>query len=55
MLLVITLGAFVLLALGIPLWMIFLVLAMGGMAWQGVSMEVVVQGQIGRASCRERV
>lgn len=40
-------SAFVLLLLGIPMWLIFLVLAIGAMSWQGVSMEVVVQGLTG--------
>ena len=43
----IAIGAFALLFLGIPMWMIFLVLAIAAMTWQGVSMEVVVQGLIG--------
>ena len=43
----IAIAAFVLLLLGIPMWMIFLVLAIGAMTWQGVSMEVVVQGLSG--------
>ena len=43
----IAIGAFLLLFLGIPMWMIFLVLAAAGMAWKGVSMEVVVQGLTG--------
>ena len=43
----IAIGAFLLLFLGIPMWMIFLVLAVAGMAWKGVSMEVVVQGLTG--------
>ncbi|MFM9983180.1 MAG: TRAP transporter large permease [Burkholderiales bacterium] len=43
----IAIGAFLLLFLGIPMWMIFLVLAVSGMAWKGVSMEVVVQGLTG--------
>ena len=43
----VTIAAFVLLFLGIPMWMIFLVLAIGAMTWQGVSMEVVVQGLSG--------
>lgn len=47
MLTAIAIGAFVLLFLGVPLWMIFLSLAIGGMLWQGVSMEVVVQGLSG--------
>jgi len=40
-------AAFLLLLVGIPMWMIFLVLAVGAMTWQGVSMEVVVQGLTG--------
>jgi C4-dicarboxylate transporter DctM subunit len=40
-------GAFALLFLGVPIWMIFLVTATAGMAWYGVSMEVVVQGLSG--------
>jgi C4-dicarboxylate transporter DctM subunit len=40
-------GAFLLLLLGIPIWMIFLVLAIAGMAWKGVSMEIVAQGLTG--------
>lgn len=47
MLTLIALGAFVLLIIGIPMWMIFLALAIAGMAWKGVSMEVVVQGLTG--------
>ncbi len=47
MLTAIGVGAFVLLLLGIPIWMIFLLLAVAGMAWQGISMEVVVQGLVG--------
>ena len=47
MLTTITIAAFVLLFLGVPLWMIFISLAIGGMLWQGVAMEVVVQGLIG--------
>ncbi|MBI2319249.1 MAG: TRAP transporter large permease subunit, partial [Betaproteobacteria bacterium] len=47
MLTVIAIAAFVLLFLGIPMWMIFLILAIGAMTWQGVSMEVVVQGLSG--------
>jgi C4-dicarboxylate transporter DctM subunit len=43
----IAIGAFALLFLGIPMWMIFLVLAIAAMTWQGVSMEVVVQGLTG--------
>jgi len=47
MLTAILVGAVVMLVLGIPMWMIFLALAMAGMAWKGVSMEVVVQGLTG--------
>lgn len=47
MLTAITIAAFVLLFVGVPLWMIFIALAVGGMLWQGVAMEVVVQGLIG--------
>ena len=47
MLTLIALGAFAMLFLGIPMWMIFLVLAIGAMAWKGVAMEVVVQGLAG--------
>ncbi len=47
MLTVITIGAVLLLLLGIPIWMIFLLAAIAGMTWQGVSMEVVVQGITG--------
>ena len=47
MLTTIAIAAFVLLVLGIPMWMIFLLLAIIGMTWQGVSMEVVVQGLAG--------
>ena len=47
MMTVIAILAFVLLALGIPMWMIFLVLAIGAMTYQGVAMEVVVQGLSG--------
>jgi C4-dicarboxylate transporter, DctM subunit len=43
----IAIGAFALLFLGIPMWMIFLVMAIAAMTWQGVSMEVVVQGLTG--------
>lgn len=43
----IAIAAFLLLFLGIPMWMIFLALAIFGMAWKGVSMEVVVQGLTG--------
>jgi C4-dicarboxylate transporter, DctM subunit len=44
---VIAIGAFALLFVGIPMWMIFLVMAIAAMTWQGVSMEVVVQGLTG--------
>jgi len=47
MLTIIGIGAVVLLLLGIPMWMIFLLLAITGMQWQGVSMEVVVQALTG--------
>jgi len=47
MLTVITVAAFVMLFAGIPMWMIFLALAIGAMAWQGVAMDVVVQGLTG--------
>ena len=47
MLTAIAIGAFVMLFLGIPLWMIFLTLAISGMAWKGVSMDVVIQGLTG--------
>ncbi len=47
MLTAIAIGAFALLFLGIPMWMIFMVLAIAAMTWQGVSMEVVVQGLTG--------
>ncbi len=47
MLTLLAVGAFLLLLLGIPIWMIFLVLAIAGMAWKGVSMEIVVQGLTG--------
>lgn len=40
-------AALVLLLLGIPMWMIFLLLAIAAMSWQGVAMEVVVQGLSG--------
>ena len=40
-------AAIVLLVLGIPMWMIFLLLAIAAMSWQGVAMEVVVQGLSG--------
>jgi C4-dicarboxylate transporter DctM subunit len=43
----IAIGAFALLFLGIPMWMIFMVMAIAAMTWQGVSMEVVVQGLTG--------
>lgn len=47
MLTAIAVGAFLMLLLGIPIWMIFLVLAISAMAWQGVSMEIVAQGLTG--------
>ena len=47
MLTAIAIGAFALLLIGIPMWMIFLLMAMVAMTWQGVSMEVVVQGLTG--------
>src|SRR3972149_10747990 len=47
MLTIIAIGAVVLLLLGIPIWMIFLLAAITGMVWLGVSMEVVVQGLTG--------
>jgi C4-dicarboxylate transporter, DctM subunit len=47
MLTVIAIAAFALLIIGVPMWMIFLVLAVAAMTWQGVSMEVVVQGLTG--------
>lgn len=47
MLTAIAVAAFVLLVVGIPMWMIFLILAIAAMVWQGVSMEVVVQGLTG--------
>jgi C4-dicarboxylate transporter DctM subunit len=40
-------GAVALLLLGFPMWIVFLLLAISGMAWQGVPMEVVVQGITG--------
>jgi C4-dicarboxylate transporter DctM subunit len=43
----IAIGAFALLFLGIPMWMIFMVMAIAAMTWQGVSMDVVVQGLTG--------
>jgi len=43
----IALGGFALLILGLPLWMIFLLMAITAMIAQGVSMEVVVQGLSG--------
>nr|WP_281351653.1 TRAP transporter large permease [Propylenella binzhouense] len=33
--------------LGIPMWMIFLLMAITAMQWEGVSMEVVIQGLTG--------
>ncbi len=47
MLIALAIGAFALLFLGIPMWMIFMVMAIAAMTWQGVSMEVVVQGLTG--------
>lgn len=47
MLTVIAIAAFVLLLTGVPIWLIFLALAVSAMTWQGVSMEVVVQGLTG--------
>ena len=47
MLTAIAIGAFALLFLGIPMWMIFMVMAIAAMTWQGVSMDVVVQGLTG--------
>ena len=47
MLTALAIGAFALLFLGIPMWMIFMVMAIAAMTWQGVSMEVVVQGLTG--------
>ena len=47
MLIAVALGAFALLLIGIPMWMIFLLMAIIAMTWQGVSMEVVVQGLSG--------
>src|SRR5689334_6046626 len=44
---IIAIAAFVMLFLGIPMWMIFLVLGIGAMTWSGVSMEVMVQGLSG--------
>ena len=43
MLTAIAIGAFALLFLGVPMWMIFMVMAIAAMTWQGVSMDVVVQ------------
>jgi C4-dicarboxylate transporter, DctM subunit len=43
----IALGGLALLILGLPLWMIFLLMAITAMIAQGVSMEVVVQGLSG--------
>jgi C4-dicarboxylate transporter DctM subunit len=43
-------AAFLLLFAGIPMWMIFLILAITAMLWQGVSMEVVVQGLTGNVN-----
>jgi C4-dicarboxylate transporter DctM subunit len=47
MLTAIAIAAFALLLIGVPMWMIFLVLAVSAMTWQGISMEVVVQGLTG--------
>ena len=47
MLTTVAIGAFALLLIGIPMWMIFLLMAIVAMTWQGVSMEVVVQGLSG--------
>lgn len=47
MLTAIAIGAFALLFLGVPMWMIFMVMAIAAMTWQGVSMDVVVQGLTG--------
>jgi C4-dicarboxylate transporter DctM subunit len=47
MLSILGIGALVLLFLGVPIWMIFLLMASTGMAMSGVSMEVVVQGLSG--------
>lgn len=47
MLTTIALGGLALLILGLPLWMIFLLMAITAMIAQGVSMEVVVQGLSG--------
>jgi C4-dicarboxylate transporter DctM subunit len=47
MLTAVGIGAIVLLLLGIPMWMLILTLAITGMSWQGVSMEVVVQALTG--------
>jgi C4-dicarboxylate transporter DctM subunit len=44
---VVAIAAFALLFIGVPMWMIFLVLAIGAMLWKGVAMEVVVQGLTG--------
>jgi C4-dicarboxylate transporter DctM subunit len=43
----VALGGLALLIFGLPLWMIFLLMAITAMTWQGVSMEVVVQGLSG--------
>lgn len=50
MMMAIGFGAAALLLFGIPIWMIFMLLAMAGMAWQGISMEVVVQAMTGSIS-----
>jgi C4-dicarboxylate transporter DctM subunit len=47
MLTAIAIAAFVLLFIGVPIWMIFLVLAIVAMLVEGVAMEVVVQGLTG--------
>lgn len=47
MLTAIAFAAFALLFIGVPMWMIFLVLAIVALLVQGVSMEVVVQGLTG--------
>ncbi len=47
MLTAIAIGAFALLFIGVPMWLIFLVLALFALIVQGVSMEVAVQGLTG--------
>jgi len=47
MMLVIAALAITLLCIGIPMWLVFLVASIAAMTWQGVSMEVVVQGLSG--------